>query len=159
MSLSSPTPSQVDDLVRVARSWADTPYAHLGRLKGHACDCIGLVIMVAQELGLTEFDTTEYGRDPQPQRMEEGLMEYLDQVPIDLSMAKKGLLPTGLQVGDILHMRHGAHPRHLGMIMPREGGGVNLIHAFGSMGKVVEHNLDKVWLTLIRAGYRYRWPA
>lgn len=158
-SLSSPTAAQAEAVARVARSWIGTPYQHLGRLKGVACDCIGLVIMVAQELGLTEFNVMDYGRDPHPARMTAGLREHLDPLGLDPVAMRRGDVPDCLQPGDILHLRWKAHPRHLGMVLPREGGGWNLIHAYSGSKRVVEHNLDKVWLHLVREGYRYRWPA
>lgn len=164
MSLSSLTPSQVDAIALTARSWLGTPYAHLGRLKGHACDCVGLVEMVAKELGIPsrssglDYAADGYGRDPHPQRMRDALLEHLEEVELDLPALRRGDT-SSLGPGDILHLRSGSHARHLGIVLPREGGGLNLIHAWSGAGKVVEHNLDKVWLTLIRAGYRYQWPV
>lgn len=158
-SSSSPTAAQAEEVAAVARSWLGTPYQHLGRLKGVACDCVGLVIMTAQEMGLTEFDTKDYGRDPHPERMTAMLRAHLDPLEVDQEACKRGELPACLRPGDILHMRWRAHPRHLGIVLPRDGGGWNLIHAYSGERRVVEHNLDKVWLNLVRAGYRYRWPV
>jgi cell wall-associated NlpC family hydrolase len=158
MSSTILTQKQAEAIATTARSWLDTPYAHLGRLKGHACDCVGLVIMVAQELGITEFNTIDYGRDPHPERMRALLLAHLDELELDLDNARKGIHPANLMAGDIVHIRWRNHPRHLGIVLPREGGGFNMIHAFSGAGRVVEHNLDKVWLSIIRSGYRYRWP-
>lgn len=36
------------DIIREARSWCGTPFVHRGLVKGHGCDCIGLVLGVAR---------------------------------------------------------------------------------------------------------------
>jgi hypothetical protein len=43
-------------------------------------DCVGVVRGVAKNLGLTDFDYTNYGRFPQPAMMERLLDEQLDRV-------------------------------------------------------------------------------
>src|ERR1700761_4219303 len=45
-----------DDIVRIARDWIGTPYAHQASLKGVGCDCLGLLRGVWREL---------YGREPE----------------------------------------------------------------------------------------------
>lgn len=159
MSSITLTPSQVSLIAETARSWVGTPYAHLGRLKGHACDCAGLVIKVANELGITDFDTREYGRDPHPERMRSTLLRHMYELEFDRAYAKRAQVPPGIGAGDVVHIRWRNHPRHLGILVPRESGGLNLIHAFQGAGKVVEHHYDKLWLSLTLAGYRYKWQV
>ena len=51
------------DILRVARSWLGVPFAHQGRTR-RGVDCVGLVVMVARELGISDYDFTRYERRP-----------------------------------------------------------------------------------------------
>ena len=42
------------DIVEAARLWIDTPFRHQAQLRGVGCDCKGLVVGVAAELGMPE---------------------------------------------------------------------------------------------------------
>lgn len=110
-----------------ARQWVGTPYHHQGRVKGVGCDCIGLIIGVCQEIGLINFDFTNYERTPDGTAM----MQELE----------KHCTPTNNpEPGDLLVFRIKRNPRHVGLLT--DGG---IIHAYQSAGKVVEHSLDQWW--------------
>jgi cell wall-associated NlpC family hydrolase len=50
-----------DDIVRIARSWIGTPFRHQGRTR-FGIDCVGLLVAVADELGIAAVDVPGYNR-------------------------------------------------------------------------------------------------
>jgi len=57
--------------------------------------------------------------------------------------------------GDILVFTIGKIPRHCGIVGSKDGN-VTLIHAYSTIGRCVEHNLDKVWLDRIFQGFAFK---
>jgi len=49
-----------------ARAWLGIPWRHQGR-SARGVDCAGLVVLVARELGLADYDKQTYGRRPEGQ--------------------------------------------------------------------------------------------
>ena len=54
-------------VVDAARKWLGTPWRHQGR-NTHGIDCVGLVVVVCKGLGISSYDDTGYGRDPDPHK-------------------------------------------------------------------------------------------
>lgn len=129
-----------DAIVAVARAQLGTPFRHQGRLPGIALDCAGLVVVVADQLGLPHADQTGYARQPSGGRLEAALASQPGLVRIDGEP----------QAGDVLLMRFSGMPQHLGICTDD-----TLIHAWEAAGKVVEHRLDTVWRRRIVAVYRF----
>jgi hypothetical protein len=143
--------------VSAARSWLGTPYQHQARCKGAGVDCAGLIVGVAAQLRISQFDFTNYGRQP------------LGDTLRDMMRSQTSELPSGApwQAGQIALMRFKDEPQHLGIIginpLPLGEGRVRaalgdeptLIHAYGHAGKVVEHRLADVWRARIMARYDY----
>lgn len=139
------TPEQ---LVAEARRWIDTPFVHQGRLMGVGVDCVGLVVGVAQSLGLAPgyVDRRDYPRQPTDRYMGDQLNTHLVPVPIDAR-----------QAGDVLWFAWARDPQHLGMLTERN----TVVHAYGmdtgrrSRGGVVETTLSGSHLAAIRRVYRF----
>lgn len=125
------------DIINEARSWVGTPFHHQGRVKGAGVDCIGLVIGVAHELCISDFDSTNYGRIPNPLVMGKGLRE---------NMIKTDLIEPGC----VLWFAFASAPMHVGIVTD-----VGLIHAYSLVGKVVETGLDQQWLDRSRGVFRF----
>jgi cell wall-associated NlpC family hydrolase len=120
-----------------ARTWLDTPFHHQGRVKGVGVDCVGLVIGVAKELGLSDFDTTNYSRYPDVEMMGMLLNKHLKQ--IDKNLVKPG---------DIIWLKVKRSPQHLAMVTDK-----GIIHANGVVGKCVETDLDEATKRLIYGAF------
>lgn len=131
-----------EQVVETARTWINTPFHHQARLKGVGCDCVGLILGVAWELGLTEFDSKHYGRIPDGQLLVELLHEHLTPL-------------TEPELGSIALFRIRRHPQHLGLITGTEP--LAVIHAYQGIGKVAEHFLDNFWAERV-IGY-FRLPG
>lgn len=128
-------------LINAARRWLDVPYQHQGRTR-HGVDCLGLLVVLARELGVSDYDEAAYSRNPSGRHMRLMLDAHL--IPKDRRRA--------FAVGDVLHMAAGIQPQHLAIVS-----GVNplrVIHAHSEAGRVVEQRLDSLRLTKIRGVYR-----
>ena len=118
------------EVVTTARCLIGTPYKFQGRVPGVGCDCIGLVILTAWELGLFEFDFRNYSRNPG---------SILEQE------AKKHCQPLAdLTESALVLFKIDGLPQHCGIISHyRNDWG--LIHAYENVGKVREHRLINWW--------------
>ena len=143
------------EVVAEARRWIGTPFRHQARVRGAGCDCGGMVGGIAVALGLVPaswwaqtFDPAfaGYGRQPHG-----GLLESV----CDQFMAR--IASSAADLGDVLLMRFGADPQHVGIIADYRHGGHSIVHALASVGRVVEHRLSPVWRQ--RAVVAYRLPG
>lgn len=123
--------------VAEARTWIGTPYQHQGRLKGIACDCIGLVIGTARALGLTDYDIDGYGKRPDGS-LRPVMETQLETIPLDQA-----------QAGDVVLFAWDTHPLHVGILTDE----THVIHAYLPNRRVVENTIDEKWRALIVAAY------
>lgn len=140
-------------IVTEAREWIGTRFHHQAAIKRVGCDCAGLVRGVGIACGVYPADLMSSPeampyKAHRPNLMTNLLKEGCDFVamPIDFADAKPG---------DFVLMRFDGVARHLGILGDSQYGGFTLIHAYVSMRKVVEHQLDKVWTDRIMAAYAY----
>lgn len=115
------------DVINEARTWVGVPFRHQGRNR-YGIDCVGLPIVVCQSLGLIgpRFEITNYGRLPSGE-----LVERLKSHCEPICAATPGCLLV------IAWTKIAAHVAICT--------GETMIHAYESVGRVVEH------------GYRGRW--
>lgn len=123
-----------EDVVAAARRWVGVPYRHQGRNR-LGVDCIGLLLVVGWELGLSDYDVTGYGRSPNA-----GFLR---------AECDRLLRPTdSRQPGDILLLRFKRDPQHLAFVSER-----GLIHAWYGAGRVVETALATSWSARVVQAY------
>jgi hypothetical protein len=127
--------------VAIAREKLGRAFRHQAR-GPDAYDCVGIVIAVANELGLSDFNTTAYTRAPDPREMRATLERHLDYVRWD-----------DVKPGDVLWFR-APEPQHLGVVTQLAP--MQMVHAFQRAGKVVETSVDRFWRNRIVACFRYR---
>lgn len=135
------------EIVTEARSWLGTRFHHQGRLKGVGCDCAGLVVGVAQALGLSDFDKTDYSRLPDGDML---------RAVCDANMT--GIALADVAPGDVLLFKFDQFPQHLAIVGEHPSGGLSIIHAYAPAHKVVEVRLDEGWVSRIVAAYRIIEP-
>lgn len=128
------------EIVGWARECLDTPFHHQGRIAGIGLDCAGVICHAAARAGLPYDDVPGYGRNPCRSMLE----TILDAQP--------GLVRvTGEpQPGDVLLLRLARDPQHLGICT-----GAGIIHAYETVGKCVEHDMDAAWRRRIVRVYRF----
>lgn len=137
-------------IVAEARAWMGTPFAHQAHLRGIGCDCAGLVGGVAVALGLLPADWWErhfafagYARQPDGRTFLQACREYMTEID-----------PADAQAGDAVAMRFRRDPQHIGLLVPYAHGGMAIVHALSSVGRVTEHRLDERWLRLVTHAFR-----
>jgi cell wall-associated NlpC family hydrolase len=141
-------------IVAEAREWMGTPFHHQQRRKGVATDCIGYVGGVGMAVGAFPADPMELpgireysGYSSQPDgRLIPALEKYLIRTTQAL-----------LQRGDVVCVRWGKEPHHLGIVGDYRHGGLSLMHAENwRHHKVVEHRLSFTDNTMkFVAAFRY----
>jgi cell wall-associated NlpC family hydrolase len=112
------------DVADNAVSWLNVPWRHQGRSR-RGIDCVGVVIMLAHELGLSDFDTTAYARSPNGVDFLTGFKKHMDRVA-----------PGEERPGDVVVMRDSVLPCHCGVLVQFRGE-THLIHAAARRKKVV----------------------
>ncbi|MEE8608991.1 MAG: NlpC/P60 family protein [Nitrospiraceae bacterium] len=122
-----PTPRET--LVESVRTWIDVPYRDKGRNR-QGVDCIGLLLVAAQEVNLTAYDTLDYPRRPNPQDFLRGMKSHLDRIP-----------KTEAGHGDIMVFAEPRHPCHVGILDVEPNGTVYVIHAYAPVRKVIREPL------------------
>ncbi len=142
------TPAIRAAIVAEDRSWLGTRFHHQGRLRGVGVDCAGLVVQVAQALGLSEFDRTDYTPLPDGAMLQAACESQMHR----LALAE-------IQPGDVLLLKFDRHPQHLAIVGDHPLGGLSLIHAYAPARKVVEVRLDEGWRQQVMAAYRFMIPA
>jgi len=136
-----------------ARSWVGTNFRHLGRTRSEGCDCLGLFMGVASELGLRDkfgnpvinLDETSYSLVPDGVYMHSKLSNHFIEKEI-----------ANIAPGDLVLLKFANNPQHLAIVGSNYYDGsqkFTLIHTYFSLGKVCEHILDKKWQERVAAVY------
>lgn len=118
------------DVIAAARSWEGVAWRHQGRSREGGIDCVGLIIMVARDLGLSGYNDIPYGRRPNPQ-------QFMDRLKVG------GAIPSSLpqmKAGDMVILRDYA-PVHCGIIGYLDGD-ETVIHSHQPRKRVIEDGLD-----------------
>lgn len=125
--------------VAIARQAIGARWEHQGR-SDDKMDCAGLVIKVAGELGLIDWDITDYERQASDERMLQLCRQHLIEIP-----------RSQLQPGDVVVLAYGTN-RHIGIVGDYKYGGLSLIHAQATYPRRVgENRLDDEWLRIVGA--------
>ena len=132
-----------DDIIIAARSALGIPFQHQGRTSS-GMDCVGLLLYVADRLGIEYTDVSGYSRRPSG-----GLIESTFDAHVESGTLLR-IDPDRMQSGDFLMMRFGRDPQHLAIFT-----GSTIVHAYETVGKVAEHRLDEAWERRIVRVYRF----
>lgn len=143
------------DIITEAKTWVGTPYAHRGRTKGFACDCIGLVLGTFATLGIKHgFDDSPYGKLP-GWKLRDNLRLHTDEIWSTEGSEKAPL--HLMQDGDIISCAWVKLPQHSAFVYKSPKLGCwYMIHAFEQSMQVVEHRLDENWHKKVKGIYRVR---
>jgi hypothetical protein len=136
-----------EEIAAAARAHAGAPVAHRGRRKW--LDCIGLVLAVAEDLGLRDSagalilrrDYRSYPRQPR-----DGFLETECRLRLVPAFLEEPLLP-----GMIITLRA---PLNHAAVVARFGSDATMIHAH-PLGKIAEHRIDGVYRAKITGAFRF----
>ena len=128
--------------MRVARECIGTPFLHQGRRQGLGVDCVGLLLVVADRLGLTGVDFPNYYRTP------DGTLE--EKLSASLWRCVRECIHCHMP-GDVLCFKIRNQPQHVAIRTNR-----GIIHALGDSRKVNETSYDQRWRK--RLVSVWEWP-
>lgn len=129
-----------ETFIKEATSWIGTPFAHKGKTKGRAVDCIGLVYGTALTLGLISGELPDYAKSPQDTLLEESLKLHPALTKVN------DLMP-----GDVLLFRFAKYGQHVGIYTGR-----NLVHSYQPLGGCIEHRYCSKWEARRIATFRFK---
>ena len=124
------------DLVTIARTWLGTPWAHNQNVKGIGVDCVNFLSEVAKESGITIEDIPKsYGKIS----VDNQIKLYLDR-----NFQYKNNLE--IKANNIILYAFSGYNNHVAVATS----GTTIIHENSKVGKVVEHQIDGIWLKFIK---------
>jgi cell wall-associated NlpC family hydrolase len=108
------------DIIACARSWIGTPFHECESKKGLGADCAGLIMGVAREVGLfgASWEVPNYTQMPDGVTILRLCREYADEVA-----------QADAQPGDVVVLKSGVHPQHMGFLTNYKYGGLAIVHA------------------------------
>lgn len=131
-----PTVTTAQEVVRVARTWVGVPFLHQGRAR-NGVDCVGLPIVVLNELGAIEadFEIRDYSRMPNGETLEKRLIAHCTPLP--------KYVP-----GCLVAIQWQRTLAHVAIYSDTD----TLIHSLERQGKVIEHGFRGMWRTRYAQG-------
>jgi len=148
------------DVIAAARKYLGTPIRHQGR--SDAFDCVGLVLAVAEDLALVDVQglpilRAQYANYPsQPVNgfVHEECSRRLEVRMIPTMRDSLAKVRQELEPGDVVTIRLPSVPCHTAIVseVHREPG---IIHAYSTVGRVVEHRLDNQWIHRIAGVFAF----
>lgn len=130
-----------EDIVTEARRWIGYRWRHQGR-GPDGVDCIGLLIVVADALGVPHHDVRGYDRRATSTALLDEFAHALDPVAL-----------PDVRPGDILVFAETSYPCHAGFRSERHGA-AHIIHAHAARRCVLEEPLVAPWPDRLRAAWR-----
>jgi cell wall-associated NlpC family hydrolase len=129
------TPVTPQQIIAEARQWVGVPFRHQGRARS-GIDCVGLPIVVGQALGVLSrgLDVANYGRLPSAELVER-LTQHCSRLPAPVP-------------GSLVAIAWTRTAAHVALCA-----GDTLIHAYESVGRVVEHGYRGRWLKLTHSAW------
>lgn len=142
-----------EKIVEIARTYIGTPFARKGRVRGKGLDCVGLPLMIAEELGLVDksgkplnggsFST--YSDQPTGTYVHDVCLEHLVYKPV-----------REMEPGDIVTVNVVTAPCHVAVVGSDSKGRATLIHAYNGGPKlVIEHPIDAKWQRRIVGCFKF----
>lgn len=131
------------DIIKVAKTYIGTPFHHLGRVKNHGIDCVGIILCIAKELNIPlviHSDFERYGR----RTRQRSLLEYMDEQFIRLKTKQLGAILVSW------YNERTKEPSHLGIVTD-----IGIIHTSGGLGVVMEEYWSVKWDEQVIAYYKY----
>jgi NlpC/P60 family putative phage cell wall peptidase len=143
-------------IVAEARTWKGTPYqSQAYPRKGLGCDCATLIAGVAMSVGLVAPDSPidYYSPDRHLHRSDE---EYRRRLA---ALGFIEIRPAVAQPGDVILFVMGERQpaSHSAIVTESENRPNRMLHAYRTVGRVVENRIDPTWWA--RARFAFRFPG
>lgn len=128
-----------DELINAARLCLGTCFHHQGRKQNVGLDCIGLIVVSLNAVGIEVRDRFDYGMRPDGISLVEGIIKH------------GGFPVSVISPSDILLFRYDNQPQHVALAT----GDNSMIHSFAPAGKVVETAIGQYWKRRLSGIYRF----
>ena len=130
-------------IVDFARSYKGVPYRHQGRSVA-GLDCAGILVLLGEEIGFysEKIESRRYSRNPASFKLKQEMDKHL--IPIS---------KQDIQVGDVLLLKITTDPQHIGIVTGYSAQSFGMIHCYDTVGRVVEHRLNRLWFERIIQSY------
>ena len=125
-------------IVSTARKYIGTKFIHQGRCKD-GLDCLGLIVLIAKELELSNFDFIHYEKRPDGKKVLSKVLNHYKEIPL-----------WGAKQGDLLIFGNYKRPFHIAVKTDK-----GIIHVHEGVGKVIEHGLDNRWKKRVHKAIRF----
>jgi cell wall-associated NlpC family hydrolase len=130
-------------IINAARQWIGTPFHHQGRKRGVGCDCLGLIVGVANELGLLTKNSRPFSKYDQ-----HNYHFQFDSHLLAKNLRLHLISNQKLVAGNIALFTFKKHHNHLGIIGLKNNE-ITIIHACMIAKKVIEQPLRQRLLLAI----------
>lgn len=120
-----------------ARKLIGVKWRHQGRTPEVGVDCAGAVVVVARNLNISSYDSTDYHRNP----LNDSFVQHFQA-----NMKRKKI--TDRRVGDVLLFRDKMFSCHSGFLTMKNGV-EHIVHAYALRKKVIEEPLNDDWRSRI----------
>jgi hypothetical protein len=138
----------VCEIVEKAREYIDTPFHHQNRVKGYGVDCVGLVVCVFDELNIPCEDRRIYSRTQK---------RSIDGTTIEKILAKYCDEVKDFRPGDIGYCELMGELPHVYFVADNPvAAEFSMIHAYNSVGRVVEVELNDKWMKRTKSFWRVK---
>lgn len=132
--------SKAQRVIAAARACLGTPFHHQGRAPKAGLDCIGLIVIALQSIGIVVRDRLDYGVRP-------------DGISLLAALKEHGAEKVSeIEAGDILLFRFDHQPQHVALATE----GDKMIHSFAPAGGVVETGIGFYWRNRLVGSYRFK---
>jgi cell wall-associated NlpC family hydrolase len=135
-----------DEIIEAARRWIGVKWKHQGRTRS-GIDCLGLIVLVAKELGISEVDQKTYSPRPDGSSLVKRFGEEMDEIPL-----------TEIRQGDVILFADSAFPCHVAFVSQKHSK-LYIIHAHATRRQVLEERYAYEWLDKARKAYRFKEEA
>jgi cell wall-associated NlpC family hydrolase len=137
-----------EKFIEIARSWLNTKWQHDQQIKGVGVDCVNFLMGVAIEYGC---DLPSIPKNYDRISRNDEILDYIANNFRLIYKGEKGNIDD-MNSTDIAVFKVSGYSTHVGIITYP----YIIIHADNRVGKVIEHNLDGVWLRKLDSIWRFR---
>jgi cell wall-associated NlpC family hydrolase len=126
-----------------ARKYLGIPWRHQGRNPDVGIDCAGLVVLIAKDLGLSNYDAVNYHRNP----MNDAFIRHFAD-----NMEKRRIVDR--KMGDVVLFKDKMFSCHSGIVTFKNGQ-EHLLHAYAKRKQVIEEPFTEEWRKKISYCFRF----
>lgn len=135
-----------ENIIAAARRWCGVKWKHQGRSRA-GIDCLGLIVLVAKEMGISDTDEKTYSPRPDGKELLSRFREEMDEISL-----------ADIRPGDVIMFADSAYPCHVAFVSEKHGQ-LYIIHAHATRRKVLEERYAYEWPSKARKAFRFREAA